>query len=63
MAERDAGSVRVQPVVERVDLPLGQHRKHLRGERLVEFNEVDIVQREPGTLQRGGAWRSRDRYP
>jgi hypothetical protein len=29
-----------------IDLPFGQHGEHLRGERLVEFDEVDVIEGE-----------------
>ena len=41
VSERNARAVRVDPVVERVELPFGQHCQHLRGEGLVELDEVD----------------------
>lgn len=48
MPERDAGAVRVEPLVERIDLPFGQNREHLRGEGFVQFDEIDVVQCQLG---------------
>src|SRR4051794_31322201 len=57
VAEGNAGAVGVEPVIERVDLPLAQDGEDLGGERLVEFDEVDLVEGEVGAVEgrRGGA--------
>ncbi len=54
MPEGDAGSVHVQPLEPVVELPVTQDREHLRGERLVELDHVDVGQAETRALQRPG---------
>ena len=49
MAERDRAAVDVQPL--RIDRQLAQAGEHLRGERFVQLDEIDLVEREPGQLQ------------
>ena len=44
MAERDGAAVDVQPLG--IDRQLAQAREHLRGERLVQLDEVDVVERQ-----------------
>ena len=50
MAERDGAAVDVQPI--RIDGQLAQAGEHLRGERFVQLDEIDLVERQPGELQR-----------
>ena len=52
MAEGDRAAVRVQLVAERVDAELAADGKYLRRERLVQLDDVDLVDRHPGLLQR-----------
>ena len=49
MAERDRAAVDVQPLG--IDRQLAQAREHLRGERLVQLDEIDLVERQAGQLQ------------
>ena len=49
MAERDGAAVDVQPF--RIDRQLLQAREHLRRERLVELDEVHLLDRQSGQLQ------------
>ena len=49
MAERDRAAVDVQPL--RIDRQLLQAREHLRGERLVQLDEIDLIERQAGQLQ------------
>src|SRR5579872_6008506 len=44
--ERDARAVHVDTLEPVRQLPLAQHRERLRGERLVELDEVDVRERE-----------------
>jgi hypothetical protein len=46
MAERDRAPVHVEPLL--VDAELAGARQHLGGERLVELDQLDITQLEPG---------------
>ena len=46
MAERDRAAVDVEPI--RIDRQLAQAREHLRGERLVQLDEIDLIERQPG---------------
>ena len=50
VAERDAGAVDVEPVVDLVELhaPARQHREHLHREGLVDLDQVEVVEAEPG---------------
>ena len=57
MAQRDPAAVDVQPVS--VELQLALAGDHLRGERLVDLDQVDIGEREPGRLEH--LLRGRDR--
>ena len=50
MAERDRAAVDVQPFG--IDRQLLQAGEHLRGERFVQLDEIDLVEREAGELQR-----------
>ena len=50
MAERDGAAVDVQPF--RIDRQLAQARQHLRGERFVQLDQIDLLERQPGGLQR-----------
>ena len=49
MAERDRAAVDVQPVG--IDRQLLQAGEHLRGERLVQLDEIDLIERQAGQLQ------------
>src|SRR5687767_4666410 len=49
MSERDGAAVDVDPVAVQAELLLD--RQVLRRKRLVDFNEVDIVQRELGLVE------------
>ena len=50
MAERDGAAVDVEAI--RIDRQLAQTGEHLRGERLVQLHEADVVERQPRQLQR-----------
>src|ERR1700761_3105962 len=47
MSERDAGAVDVQTVVI-VPVPAFEYRENLSSECFVEFDEIDLVERETG---------------
>src|SRR5258705_13480862 len=49
MSQRDGAAADVEPI--RIDRQLLQARKHLRGERFVQLDEIDLIQRQPGELQ------------
>ena len=49
MTERDRAAVDVQPIG--IDRQLLQAGQHLRGERFVQLDEIDLVERQPGELQ------------
>src|SRR5690348_15452274 len=51
MAERDRAAVRVQLVAERIHAELAAYRQHLRGERLVQLNHVDVLDRHAGVRE------------
>src|SRR5215467_13196209 len=50
VAERDGPAVHVDAVLR--DAELTQHAERLRGERLVQLPEVDLLTPEPGFLER-----------
>src|SRR2546426_838323 len=50
MSERDSPAVRVRALV--VYSEFAHHSYGLTGKRLVEFDQIDLVQREAGQLQR-----------
>src|SRR4051812_24367624 len=49
MPERDSPAIHVQPIG--VDRQLAQAREHLRRERLVQLDQVDLVQRKTRELE------------
>ena len=49
MAERDRAAVHVQPL--RIDRQLLQAREHLRRERFVQLDEIDLIERQSRELQ------------
>ena len=49
MAERDRAAVHVQAI--RIDRQLAQAGEHLRRERFVQLDEIDLIERQPGLLQ------------
>ncbi len=55
VAERDARAVGVEPLVGGVDLPLAQDGEDLGGEGLVELDQADLVEGEPGPIEGGAA--------
>src|SRR5882757_6524497 len=60
MAERDARSVDVEAIeVGGGEIPFPGHREHLRSERLVQFDQIDVGQVETGSLQGLGGGRYR----
>ncbi len=52
VAARDRAAVRVEARVVRRDPELVAPRQHLHGERLVQLEDVDLVERQSGLLQR-----------
>ena len=72
--ERDAGAARAERVAQRdraavhvgalaVEPQLLLHRQVLGRERLVDLDQVHLVEREPRPLQRAAGRRGRDRCP
>src|SRR5439155_599159 len=51
MTERDRAAVRVQLLAERIDPELPRHRQHLGRERLVQLDDVHVLDRHPRPLQ------------
>ena len=49
MTKRDGATIHVQPVG--IDRQLAQAGEHLRGKRLVQFDEIDLIQGQPGHLE------------
>ena len=49
MPQRDRAAIDVQPVG--VDGQLLHTRQHLRRERLVQLDEIDLIERQAGELQ------------
>ena len=60
MAERDRPAVHIDPIVIGTDLALP--RQHDRRERLVDLDEINVVDRQPGTGEHllGGRDRRRE---
>src|SRR5687767_9156925 len=57
MAERDGAAVRVD--LRGVEVEVADDRERLRGERLVELDHADLVERAPGLLHRAAHRRDR----
>ena len=51
MTERDRAAVRVQLLAERIDPELPRHRQHLGRERLVQLDDVHVLDRHPRPSQ------------
>src|SRR5215208_441548 len=51
VAERDRAAVRVELLAERVDADLPAHGQHLRGERLVQLHDVDVLDRHARVVE------------
>ena len=50
VAERDRAAVDIEPVL--VDRELGEAAEHLRGEGFVDLDQVDVIGRQPGAIER-----------
>ena len=61
MAERDRAAVDVQPI--RGDRHVVEHGEHLRRERFVELDEIEVVDAETGALAQLLNRRARGRCP
>jgi len=56
---RDGAAIGIELRIVRVDPPLAQHAQDLGRERFVELDEPDVVEREPGSLERFAGRRRR----